>query len=154
MQSVTIDGPRLGCGEVCRQVLADLPAWFGIDEATRTYIETVETLPTFVARINGLPVGFMSLRSHSPQSAELHVLGVLRAYHRQGIGSRLLHACEHHLQSQGVRFLQVKTVALEAGSAEYQQTLRFYEAAGFVALEVFPDLWDERNPCLQMIKRL
>lgn len=36
----------------------------------------------------------------------------------------------------------------------YERTRRFYLAAGFTPLEEFPDLWDERNPCLLMVKSL
>ena len=30
---------------------------------------------------------------------------------------------------------------------EYDDTNRFYQSLGFKELEVFPTLWDERNPC-------
>ncbi|MFP9213188.1 GNAT family N-acetyltransferase, partial [Enterococcus faecalis] len=31
---------------------------------------------------------------------------------------------------------------------------RFYESLGFSRLEVFPNLWDEQNPCLVLVKKL
>ncbi|MDD2561466.1 MAG: hypothetical protein PHP07_07230 [Eubacteriales bacterium] len=49
--------------------------------------------------------------------------------------------------------MQVKTV--EAGHyPEYDRTIAFYEGMGFLRLEVFPTLWDERNPCLVLVKAL
>lgn len=53
---------------------------------------------------------------------------------------------------QGVRFVQVKTLAPGSNDPSYAKTRKFYESAGYVALEEFPELWDLHNPCLQMIK--
>ena len=36
----------------------------------------------------------------------------------------------------------------------FDRTRLFYEAMGFRALEVFPTLWDEWNPCLVMVMKL
>ncbi len=153
-ESVTVEGPFRGMGDVCGKVLADLPDWFGIEEANRNYVEKSQSLPTFVARQGENPIGFMSLLIHGPQSAELYVLGVMRDFHRRGIGRRLLRASESFLKEQGVRFVQVKTLAAIADDPGYANTRQFYEAEGYVTLEVFPELWDPGNPCLQMIKSL
>ena len=49
--------------------------------------------------------------------------------------------------------MQVKPV--EAGHyPEYDRTIAFYEGMGFLRLEVFPTLWDERNTCLVLVKAL
>jgi len=152
--SLEIEGPLLGKGQVCESVIRDLPDWFGIEEANRNYIEKADKLPTFVAKIDSEPVGFMSLLIHSPQSAELYVFGVLRDFHRQGIGRKLLHASESWLKEQGVQFVQAKTLAAEAEDKNFEKTRQFYESADYVPLEVFPDLWDPHNPCLQMIKSI
>ncbi len=141
-------------GSVCKKILDDLPDWFGIEEANRNYVEKAEKLPTFVAYLQSEPVGFMSLLQHSQRSAELYVLGVLQTHHRKGIGQKLLHTSEIYLKDQGVEFIQVKTLAALADDPNYEKTRRFYEAAGYVTLEVFPDLWDAQNPCLQMIKHI
>ena len=72
----------------------------------------------------------------------------------QGIGTALLAHAQDWLAGRGVCFLQVKTVAATSDSAEYAETRRFYEAAGFLPLEIFPELWDPWNPALQMLKVL
>ena len=67
--------------------------------------------------------------------------------------SEVLGSIEYYARQQGYRFVQVKTVA--AGHySEYDATRTAYEHMGFVALEVFPTLWDENNPCLIMVKAL
>ena len=152
--TVTIEGPNLGMGKVCADILAGLPDWFGIEEANRNYAEKAETLPTFIAKSGDKIVGFMSLMIHSKESAEIYVLGVRSAYHRNGIGKQLLAASEQYLKKNGIRFVQVKTLAAVANDPNYAKTRAFYEGQGYVTLEVFPELWDPHNPCLQMIKAI
>ncbi len=72
----------------------------------------------------------------------------------RGLGSKLLSHSEDWLAVQGVKFLQVKTVAATSKSSEYAETRKFYEAKGFIPFEIFPELWDPWNPALQCIKHL
>jgi len=46
----------------------------------------------------------------------------------------------------------VKTIAASHPSAAYAQTRAFYSRMGYLAVEVFPELWSAANPCLQMVK--
>ena len=152
--TLKIEGPLFGQGKACAEVLQDLPEWFGIEEANKNYSEVAETLPTFVARDGETVIGFMSLMIHAEKSAELYVLGVKQAYHRQGVGKRLLAASEAFLRGSGIQYVQVKTLAALAKDANYEKTRAFYQGQGYVTLEVFPEMWDPQNPCLQMIKSI
>lgn len=154
IDEVRIEGPKYGVGLACEKVLRNLPDWFGLEEALQNYVVEANELPTFVATLNAETVGFMSVKIHFSKSAELYVLGVMRERHRQGIGRQLLAACERYLIEQGIRFVQVKTLAASAGDPGYERTRKFYESSGYLALEEFPELWDPQNPCLQMIKSL
>jgi GNAT superfamily N-acetyltransferase len=79
----------------------------------------------------------------------------VRASHRnQGVGSALLGHAESWLRAKGVQFLQIKTVAATSASQAYAQTREFYRARGYTPLEVFPTLWNPRNPALQLVKGL
>ena len=80
-------------------------------------------------------------------------MGVLRPYHRRGIGTALLAAAEQSLAGDGVTYLQVKTLGPSRESRGYAATRRFYEARDFVPLEEFPNLWPG-NPCLLLVKRI
>ncbi len=151
---MNIEGPLLGQGAVCEAILCALPEWFGIEEATAQYARDVDDLPTFVAWVNGRAVGFMTVKQHFPQAAELYVLGVLPEMHRQGVGQALLSAVEAYLREQGVAYLQVKTLSASHPDPGYAKTRAFYEAVGFKPLEEFPMLWGEANPCLLMVKTL
>lgn len=151
---VNVEGPFLGQGEVCGKILHELPAWFGIEEATQQYIRDIDDLPTFLAYAEGLMVGFMSVKVHNPYAAELYVLGVHPIMHRSGIGRALFDAVEVHFRGQGVEYLQVKTLSDSHPDEGYAKTRAYYFAMGFRPLEEFPTLWGEDNPCLLMVKKI
>jgi GNAT superfamily N-acetyltransferase len=134
---------------ICEAVLRDLPDWFGIEEATTAYIRDVAELPTFAIDADG----FLTLKVHNPKAAEVYVMGVRRHRHGQGLGTALLRSSEAYLRTQGVEYLQVKTLGPSYPDQGYERTRHFYEARGFVPLEELHDLW-EQNPCLLLVKRL
>jgi coenzyme F420-0:L-glutamate ligase / coenzyme F420-1:gamma-L-glutamate ligase len=135
---------------IAEHVLRDLPEWFGIEEATQSYIDRAASQPTFAAGDEG----FLCLERHFPATAEIWVLGVRRDAHRRGIGRALVRAAEAWCAAQGVEYLQAKTLAHTKEDENYARTRSFYEAVGFTPLEVFPELWDSRNPALQLVKRV
>ncbi len=131
---------------IARLVLCALPDWFGNVEARECYIRESAGLPLFAAFDGELPVGFLCLRETGRDTAALHVMGVLPAYHRQGLGRRLFEQARARAAAEGYSFLQVKTVQ-PGRYSEYDDTNRFYLSLGFKEFEVFPTLWDEANPC-------
>jgi ribosomal protein S18 acetylase RimI-like enzyme len=152
--SITVEGPSLGTSCLCEPVLRALPQWFGIEEANVQYLKDIEELPTFLAELDGRVVGFLTLREHNEYAAELHVIGVHPALHRQGIGRALLAEAERYLGGRGIEYLQVKTLSPSHPDEGYARTRAFYSSLGFRPLEEFPDLWGPQNPCLLMIRRL
>jgi len=150
--SFTLEGPLTGQSPVCEQVLRALPDWFGLETAICHYIEAVNDLPSVVARVDGMPVGFVALKQHYLHSAEIYVMGVLPDFHRMGIGRAMLTYAEEYLSGQGVCYLQVKTLGPSHADPSYASTRAFYAAVGFSPLEEFFQLWDENNPCLVMVK--
>ena len=97
-------------------------------------------------------MGFLTLVRHGQYAAEVYVMAVRPELHRRGIGRQLLVHAESMLATDGVEFLQVKTLAPSRPDEGYQRTRAFYLSYGFRPLEEFPDLWDAENPALQMIK--
>lgn len=145
---VEIDDPAER-SRIAEAVLRDLPDWFGIEEATREYIESAAALPTFAVEPD---IAFLSVKQHTPAAAEVYVMGVRRAHHREGLGRALVAAAESWCRTRGIRFLQVKTLGPSRPDEGYAATRAFYEAAGFVALEELHGLWDEQNPTLILVK--
>jgi GNAT superfamily N-acetyltransferase len=102
----------------------------------------------------GHAVGFLTAVRHSPHAAELHVMAVRPELHRNGIGRMLVTAAEDRLRSEGVEYLQVKTLSASAGDKPYLGTLAFYTALDLRVLEEMQPLWDADNPAVLLIKRL
>lgn len=71
---------------ITRQVLEALPEWFGIPEARENYISESRDQLFFCAYAADKPVGFLYLKETGKATVELYVMGVLKEYHRQGIG--------------------------------------------------------------------
>ena len=136
---------------VAEAVLRDLPDWFGIEEATRTYIEDAAALPTFAVEPD---LGFLCLKQHTPRAAELYVMGVRPEQHRRGIGRALVAEAESWCRAHGVRYLQVKTLGPSRPDPGYDATRMFYEAVGFVAIEELHGLWSHDNPTLILLKEV
>lgn len=131
---------------VARVILEALPEWFGIPEARENYIrESVDEI-MLVSSEGGEPDGFLCLKETGRDTLELAVMGVLKEYHRQGVGTALVQAAKRIARERGYSFLQVKTVQM-GRYPEYDATNRFYLSLGFKEFEVFPTLWDEWNPC-------
>lgn len=138
--------------KIVSEVLLDLPDWFGLPESTKSYIDDSGELPLWVARKDEEIIGFITLKESSPETGDLHCMGIKKVHHRKGIGSQLYLELEKYAKEK-YKYLQVKTVD-EGHYVEYDQTVSFYKAVGFSKLEVFPTLWDKWNPCLIMIKAL
>jgi len=135
---------------VCALVLRDLPDWFGIESAVEDYIASVRETVFFCAFDGENPLGFAALKIHHSSAAEIYVMGVLRSFHRKGIGSMLVNRCVDFCLENGLHFLTVKTLDGSNPDANYAKTRAFYESLGFKPLETFKNLWSESNPCLLM----
>ena len=131
---------------ITRLVLEALPDWFGIPEAREEYIaESVDKL-FFCAFDADKPLGFLYLKETGRDTVVLYVMGVLKEFHRKGIGRILFNSAKEAAGEQGYSFLQVKTVQM-GKYEEYDRTNKFYLSLGFKEFEVFPTLWDTWNPC-------
>ena len=131
---------------IARGVLEALPAWFGIKPAREAYIRESAELPFFAAFDEDRPVGFIALKETGKDTVEIYVMGVVEEYHRRGVGKMLFIKAKDATTQDGYTFMQVKTVKM-GKYPEYDKTNKFYRAVGFKELEVFPELWDEENPC-------
>ena len=131
---------------IARTVLEALPEWFGILEAREDYIAKSAAQTFFGAFDGEEPVGFLCLAETGKDTVELSVCGVLKEYHRKGIGRELFANAKEFAVSKGYSFLQVKTVQM-GKYKEYDATNRFYLSLDFREFEVFPTLWEEGNPC-------
>ena len=132
--------------KIARRILEALLGWFEVTETREIYIRESADCPFFTAFDGEKPVGFLCLKETGKDTVELHVMGVLKEYHRKGIGRELFRKAKEAATQQGYSFFQVKTVQM-GKYEDYDRTNRFYLSLGFKEFEVFPLLWDELNPC-------
>ena len=136
--------------EIVKDVLRNLPDWFGIEESLNQYIESAKNLDLWGAKKDSEIIGFIAIGETSKYTCEINSMGVKSEFHRKGIGRKLVDIAENELKDK-YKLFQVKTVD-EGRYIEYDRTIAFYESVGFIRLEVFPTLWDEWNPCLVLVK--
>ncbi|MCR4640061.1 GNAT family N-acetyltransferase [Ruminococcus sp.] len=131
---------------ISRNILEALKEWFEVDGSRERYIEESADMIFFAAEENGEYTGFLCLKETGNATVELAVMGVLKPYHRKGIGRELVECAKEAAKFLGYSFMQVKTVQM-GKYEDYDRTNLFYIGCGFKEFEVFPDLWDEANPC-------
>ena len=139
--------------KVSKEVLYDLPEWFGLPESTENYIIDSQDKPLLACYVNDEVAGYIVLNATSKDCADIFVMGVKKKFHRMGIGLKLNTAFEILAKKLGYTYSQVKTVKTGCYK-EYDITNKFYIAMGYKELECFPTLWDEWNPCQIYIKYL
>jgi GNAT superfamily N-acetyltransferase len=135
----------------CEAILRSLPDWFGIEDAIERYTADMRRMTTFVARLDGRVVGFLSLHRHNDVTVEIHVMGVEQEHHRRGVGRALVQATERWARERSHRLIEVKMLGASHPSEDYRSTRAFYLAQGFLPLEELSGLWPE-NLCLIMVK--
>jgi len=140
--------------KICNIILRALPNWFGNEPSIVDYVEKVKDMPFYAAFDRITPVGFLAVKIHNKHTAEVCVMGILKDYHRKGLGRKLVECCVKYCKDNGMDYLTVKTLDESAKSESYDKTRQFYFSIGFKPLEVFPLLWDEDNPCLFLVKNV
>ena len=131
---------------ISRTILEALPDWFGIPEAREEYIVKSVNQQLFAAVKEEKTIGFLCLKQTGKDTVEVSVMGVLKEFHRHGIGRKLFMKAREKAIKDGFSFIQVKTVQMGQYD-NYDNTNKFYISLGFKEFEIFPTLWDEWNPC-------
>lgn len=134
------------------EIMNALPEWFSPPEDIVNKSVIHREYP-FIAAFDGdRAIGFAAIKIHNIHTADIYNFGVLREYHRMGIGHQLIEACVKYCKERHYKFLTVKTLDESAEYEPYNGTRAFYKKEGFYPLEVFTCVWDEENPCLFMLK--
>ena len=131
---------------ISRNVLEALRDWFEVDESREKYISDCAGWIFLAAKEEDQYVGFLCLKETGRETVELAVMGVLREYHRKGLGRALFEEAKKTAKEKGYSFMQVKTVK-EGMYADYDITNRFYQSLGFKEFEVIEEIWGKENPC-------
>jgi GNAT superfamily N-acetyltransferase len=139
---------------VTLEVMNALPEWFSPPEDIVNKSKIHRDYPFIVAYDGDKAVGFSAIKIHNEYTADIYDFGVLKDYHKMGIGHKLMEASADYCKENGFKFLTVKTLDESANYEPYNGTRAFYKREGFYPLEVFKTFWDEENPCLFLVKVL
>ncbi len=140
--------------ESVEKILRALPEWFGIESAIVNYCADSKVMPTYFAVLgNGTRVGFACIKFHNETTAEIHVIGILKEYHGNGIGRALIDYVAEQAKKQFCEYLMVKTIGTSSPDKNYAQTREFYPKVGFRPLAEFDSIWPG-YPYLLMIKKI
>ena len=154
MITITEIKDELHKSRITEEILRQLPEWFGNEKSLLDYIDTVKDKIFYCAMDDDNVVGFLCLKFNNQFTADIYVTGILKEYHRRGIGRKLVQVAEKYLTSNGYKFFMVKTLGESSDYEFYKKTREFYLRVGFFPLEEFKEIWDADNPCLIMVKSL
>jgi GNAT superfamily N-acetyltransferase len=120
--------------ELCRNITADLPDYFGLPEVNEHYAIGVCSGINFAAKAGEEYVDLLSINFPYPENASIYWMGVLKNFHRQGIGKYLVKAAFHQAKTAGARTISVETLSPQAEDENYLKTYHFYKSLGFFPL--------------------
>ena len=140
--------------EYANLILRKLPDWFGVEESLQDYVNTVYKYSFWAAFDKEKCIGFFSGKIHHNRTGDIYVCGVDPEYHGKGIGTSLFNELEGYCKRNNCEYIIVKTVDETDSQKAYGKTVKFYESIEFRKLITIPEVWDEYNPCLIMIKKI
>jgi GNAT superfamily N-acetyltransferase len=140
--------------DACAAVLASLPEWFGIPEAVAEYLDSLKSLPSFVAEGDAGLLGLYSLADSTHDAGELHLIAVHRGHHGRGVGHALVEHAVRQLQRHGKSLMYVLTVDAAHPNEHYARTRRFYERVGFKPLLASSTLLNPGLPALLLVRQV
>ena len=145
--------------DACIAIAKALPDFFtaqGVSDMSRDLQKHL----SYVTMSANETVGFAAINKKNKHVAEISWMAVKPERQRRGIGSALVGHLAKELSSQGVKLLEVKTLATHADLAAFERTYgktrRFYEKTGFIHLDTIDPYpaWEPGNPCAIYVKVL
>ena len=123
----------------CDAVIGSLPYFFDDPNGRAECAAAVRSQRGLVAVDgDGSVLGFLTIKQHFNESAEITWMAVAASHRRQGIGRTLINAIAAELSKAGLAEVFVLTrgqsVAEPDSEDNYEGTRRFYQAAGFISL--------------------
>jgi GNAT superfamily N-acetyltransferase len=119
---------------LCRKITADLPEYFGLPEVNEHYAIGVRSRSNLAAKAGEEYVGLISIDFPYPENANIYWMGILRQYHRTGIGKILSYEAFKQAKNRGAKTISVETLSPEETDENYLKTYQFYKSLGFAPL--------------------
>jgi hypothetical protein len=138
---------------LCREILTALPSWFGIPESLEAYVRDSATLPMLGAMTEGGAIGFISLKDQTVRHRSLRARRET-GMAAQGRRATIVRVRRRWAAASGRSLLYRQDRGSPRRRSRLWRDAGLLRGVGFKAIEVFPTLWHERNPCLFMLKPL
>lgn len=119
---------------LCRQITAKLPDYFGLPEVNDNYVQGVKTRINFAAKTNDQYIGLISIEFPYPQNANIYWMAILPEYQARGIGKKLIEAACRLAIAKRARTLTVETLSPKNSDENYLKTYNFYLKNSFLPL--------------------
>lgn len=119
---------------LCREIIAELPEWFGIPSANEHYAKGCLERTSFAVKTDQEYTGMLTLEFPFANNANIFWMGVKRAYQGHQVGTALLNAAIQHCTDKGISSLTVETLSPMQQDPNYLKTYHFYEKVGFKPL--------------------
>ena len=147
--------------DACQAIAKEMKGQFFTEQGIDTMNQDMQKQPSYVAITSNEVVGFEVIEKKSKSVAEILWMAVKPERQRQGTGTTLINYAAKELALQGIKLLEVKTLASynkdnAAFERTYAKTKRFYEKTGFIHVETidpYPE-WEPDNPCAIYVKVL
>ena len=94
---------------IARTVLEDLTEWFEVEESREGFIRDCINQTFLAAKENGKTIGFLCLKETGNATVELAVMGIMKEYHRNGVGRELVEKAKYAARADGYEFMQHRT---------------------------------------------
>ena len=117
--------------KICRKLISDLPAYFGISKVNKKYATEVRSKLNIAASVNEEYVGLISIDFPYPNNANIYWMAVLSQYHRTGVGKALSTEAFRLAKINGAKTISVETLSLLKADSSYIKTYQFYKSLGF-----------------------
>ncbi|MEK6734213.1 MAG: GNAT family N-acetyltransferase, partial [Pseudomonadota bacterium] len=119
---------------LCRQITASLPEYFGLPEVNEHYAQGVKKYINLAAKINDQYVGLISLEFPYPNSCNIYWMAILPEYMSQGIGTKLIDEACSIAKDKLAKTITVETLSPKNADENYLKTYHFYLRQGFIPL--------------------
>ena len=121
---------------VVRKILEALPDWFAMEEGREQYIKESAEQICIGAVEDTEYIGFLCLKETGKDTLELAVMGVLKEYHRQGIGREMFMMALYNMDGNPITYGTNNYTDVEAGRWS-EAAIVWGNAKGLIA--GFPD---------------
>lgn len=119
---------------LCRKITSDLPEYFGLPEVNEHYALGMHSHQNLAAKIGDDYIGLISLEFPYSNNCNIYWMAVLRQYHGQGIGRKLIEAACSFAKKNNAKTITVETLAPYESDENYLKTYHFYQKNGFAPL--------------------